>query len=608
MKFGRRSCRLIAWSCMWLGVFAQCAWAQNNKNDQVDNTLYIVQDKAWAPLAFADSDGVPQGLLIDLWRAVGEKTGRPIDIELVDWQHTLRLVPDSETRVHGGLFRSAERLAYLDFSEPLLQLRTTLFIRNDVSTQHLLEIKDLTTLVVGITAGGYEEEFMRVNHPRVRLQFFNNNDQLISAAVRGDVAAFVADYPVGMHYLDQYTSPEKFRVLAVLYQQAIHAAVAKGNQSLLAEVNAGLAQISPEQMTAITQKWLQSIPASRLPAWLVPGIFIAIFALVFMGLVLHNKRLSSRVMQKSRELLEQEKHVLLLTQNMSDWVWTTDSQHCFTYVSPSVKKLLGYEADELIGQHWETILHSSENERASALSAHLTAAARRGEIVEYKDITVDLCLRNKCEQIVWTEAATRIFFDKSGNLVGTQGNSRNITERKQAEEAIRQLAFNDPLTHLPNRRLFSDRLKQAMAGCSRHHQFCALFFLDLDNFKYINDNHGHDNGDSLLQQVAQRLSASLRESDTIARFGGDEFALISEFLSLDLGEAKQQALSMAIKMLELFDVDFVIRDARCHLTSSMGIILFNNDEKSVAALIKQADLALYQAKANGRNQFFIAEV
>ena len=154
MRFCSRSW-LIAWFCIWVGAFAQCVWAQKDKNDQIDNTLYIVQDKAWAPLAFANSDDIPQGLLIDLWRAVGEKIGRPVDIELVDWQYTLRLVRDSETRVHGGLFRSTERLAYLDFSEPLLQMRTTLFIRNDVSSQHLLEIKDLTTQVVGITAGGY---------------------------------------------------------------------------------------------------------------------------------------------------------------------------------------------------------------------------------------------------------------------------------------------------------------------------------------------------------------------------------------------------------------------------------------------------------------------
>src|SRR5690606_32829149 len=148
---------------------------------------------------------------------------------------------------------------------------------------------------------------------------------------------------------------------------------------------------------------------------------------------------------------------------------------------------------------------------------------------------------------------TRIFFDAHGKYLGSQGSSRNITERKQAEEATRQLTFSDPLTHLPNRRLLSDRLKQAMAGCSRHHQYCALLFLNLDNFRYVNDNHAHDSADKLLQQVAQRLTASLRESDTVAGFGGDEFALISEFLGLDLADAKQHAIRIAAKTLELFD-------------------------------------------------------
>src|SRR5690606_26322892 len=162
-------------------------------------------------------------------------------------------------------------------------------------------------------------------------------------------------------------------------------------------------------------------------------------------------------------------------------------------------------------------------------------------------------------------------------------------------------------TQLPNRRLLTDRLKQAMAGCARHHQYGALLLLDLDNFKYVNDNHGHDNGDALLQQVAQRLMACLRESDTLARFEGDEFAIVSEFLGQDLQDARQHLLRIAIKVLEVFDRDFRLRDLNCHLTASVGIVLFNNDQKSVAALVKQADTAMYRAKAQGRNQFFIAD-
>jgi diguanylate cyclase (GGDEF)-like protein/PAS domain S-box-containing protein len=436
---------------------------------------------------------------------------------------------------------------------------------------------------------------------------FNNHEQLVRAAVAAEVAAFAASYPVGMYYLDQYTTPEKFHVLTVLYQQPIYAGVAKGNRALLADVNTGIAMIHSRDLSTIVQKWMNTTPINVTPKWILASFVLVLVLMFLVGLIWHNKRLARRVATVTSELLKQEQQVLLLTQNMSDWVWTTDSNNHFTYVSPSVKKLLGYEAEELLGQAWEKILHPGESERASAMSAHLLAAAQRGEIQHYKDVTLDLCLRNKKEALVWTETATRIFFDQHGNHLSSQGSSRNITERKQAEEAIRQLAFNDPLTHLPNRRLLSDRLKQAMAGCSRPHQYCALFFLDIDNFKYINDNHGHDNGDSILQQVAQRLSASLRESDTVARFGGDEFALISEYLSQSPQEAKEHALRLAIKTLELFDRDFVLRDTSCHLTTSIGIILFNDDQKSVAALIKQADLALYQAKASGRNQFYVAE-
>jgi diguanylate cyclase (GGDEF)-like protein/PAS domain S-box-containing protein len=584
-------------------VLPQATETPNNS----DNTLYIVQDHAWAPLAFVDENGHPQGLLVDLWAAVGKKVQRPVNFELVDWQHTLRLVQNSENRIHGGMFRSDERQELFDFSEPLLQMRATLFISSGAATQAIIDVRDLDTQAIGVTAGGYEEEFMRVHHPHIRLQYYNNNDQLISAAVRGEIIAFVADYPVGMYYLDRYTTPDKFRVLAVLYQQSIHAGVAKGNRLLLDEINAALAQLGPGEITAINQKWIHNASIKRMPAWLLPFIVSVVVAASFLALVWHNKQLSSRVAQTTRELHEQEKHVLLLTQNMSDWVWTTDKNHRFTYVSPSVKKLLGYDAEELKGSTWEKILHPGENERAHALDAHLSAAAKRGEITTHKDITVELSLRNNLDQIIWTETATRVFFDIHGEYSGAQGSSRNITERKQAEEAIRQLAFNDPLTHLPNRRLLSDRIKQAMAGCSRHRQYCAVLFLDIDNFKYVNDNHGHDNGDALLQQVAQRLSASLRESDTVARFGGDEFILVSEFLGTDVCEARQHALRIAIKTRELFDKDFLLRETTCHLSASIGITLFNSDEKTVATLIKQADLALCQAKANGRNQFFIAE-
>lgn len=353
---------------------------------------------------------------------------------------------------------------------------------------------------------------------------------------------------------------------------------------------------SPEESLHLTQ----DLGTSTWLVWVTVLLFIAIGGLLF-----YIRQLKAEVAGQNSLLDEQQKRVQLLTQHASDWIWMTDHNYRFTYVSPSIKALLGYEAEEVLGTTWEKVLHPGESERAYALDAHVAAAARRGEINQYKDMTVEILLRDKKNQLVWTETSMRIFFDSNGQYVRSEGSARNITERKQAEEAIRQLTFNDPLTHLPNRRLLTDRLKQAMAGCARHHQYCAVLLVDLDNFKYINDNHGYDNGDRLLQQIAQRLLTSLRESDTVARFGGDEFILISEYLGLDLVDAKQHAIHIAAKTLELFDQDFMLRDVRCHLTASIGVTLFNTDEQSVPAIIKQSDLAVCQAKAKGRNQFHL---
>jgi diguanylate cyclase (GGDEF)-like protein len=134
-----------------------------------------------------------------------------------------------------------------------------------------------------------------------------------------------------------------------------------------------------------------------------------------------------------------------------------------------------------------------------------------------------------------------------------------------------------------------------------------LLVLDIDNFKYFNDNDGHDMGDVLLHQIAHRIATGVRDSDTLARFGGDEFVIVSEQLSCNLDIAKQQAELIGNKTLEIFEREFILQDAICHVSTSIGIVLFNNDERSVTTLLKQADIAMYQAKANGRNRWVISE-
>ncbi|TSA49561.1 MAG: EAL domain-containing protein, partial [Nitrosomonadales bacterium] len=178
---------------------------------------------------------------------------------------------------------------------------------------------------------------------------------------------------------------------------------------------------------------------------------------------------------------------------------------------------------------------------------------------------------------------------------------QEIINRKQAEEEVKRLAYHDTLTRLPNRRLLMDRLKQAMASSTRSKKYGALLFINLDNFKTMNDTLGHDVGDMLLQQVAQRLSANIREGDTVARLGGDEFVVILEEMSENASEAANQAETAGVKILTALNQPYHLAGHLHHSTPSIGITLFSDHREPLEALLKRADIAIYQAKTAGRN-------
>jgi diguanylate cyclase (GGDEF)-like protein len=178
---------------------------------------------------------------------------------------------------------------------------------------------------------------------------------------------------------------------------------------------------------------------------------------------------------------------------------------------------------------------------------------------------------------------------------------RDITERKQAADKIEHLAFYDPLTSLPNRRLLRDRLRHSIAASERHQNFGAVLFLDLDNFKVINDSKGHDIGDLLLVDVAQRLQACVREGDTVARLGGDEFIVILEKLSEDREQAAAQTSVISDKILVALSQPYLLATYEYLCSVSIGISLFRSREATVGELLKRADTAMYQAKSAGRN-------
>ncbi|MEJ6005685.1 EAL domain-containing protein [Paucibacter sp. AS339] len=197
---------------------------------------------------------------------------------------------------------------------------------------------------------------------------------------------------------------------------------------------------------------------------------------------------------------------------------------------------------------------------------------------------------------------TQGFAEQEGGVtLRLAGTFQDITERRASEEQIKSLAYYDPLTGLPNRRLLMDRLQKALATGLRHQHLGALLFVDLDNFKTLNDTLGHEYGDILLVQVAKRLSACVRDCDTVARLGGDEFVVMLEDLSGEPAEAAAQADVVGRKMLELLGKGYELSTQEHHSTPSIGVTLFGERPEGIDEPLKRADLAMYQAKAAGKN-------
>jgi diguanylate cyclase (GGDEF)-like protein/PAS domain S-box-containing protein len=273
------------------------------------------------------------------------------------------------------------------------------------------------------------------------------------------------------------------------------------------------------------------------------------------------------------------------------------------YVNPAAIRLFGAPyAQALMNKTTQDLIHPDYRDAQLARMRSICSHEKIPPVAESKFVRMDGSLIDVEVQ------GTAIDYD--GDLA-IHVAVRDITKRKEMENQVRQLAFFDSLTQLPNRRLLSDRLSQAIAATRRNEQFGAVMFLDLDNFKPLNDLFGHTLGDLLLVEVAQRLKSCVREVDTVARFGGDEFVIIVEGLASNLPEAVQLAHSVAHKIgqrladtytLEKMDRVGGISYVDHHCTASIGVVMLSKDDTSPDDLIKWADAAMYQAKSLGRNQ------
>lgn len=274
-------------------------------------------------------------------------------------------------------------------------------------------------------------------------------------------------------------------------------------------------------------------------------------------------------------------------------VMITDEEVKIIEINPAFTRITGYTLDEVSGK-----------------SPHVLASGQHDHLF-YKEMWDDLKNKGHWQGEVWNRRKNGDVYpewlsinpvrDKAGQLTNYVGMFSDISQRKEAEAQIHQLAFYDSLTQLPNRRLLMAHLPKTFATSTRSGLHGAVMFLDLDHFKTLNDTKGHDIGDLLLVEVAKRLAACVRDGDMVARLGGDEFIVVLESLSANDTEAAAQAELVAEKIHRSLNLPFLLDNYTHFTTPSIGIVLFKGNRDSLDNLLKHADTAMYQAKTDGRN-------
>lgn len=274
-------------------------------------------------------------------------------------------------------------------------------------------------------------------------------------------------------------------------------------------------------------------------------------------------------------------------------VVVTDIKGRITYANAKFCEISGYAQRELIG-HQYSIMNPDQHTKSFFKEMYRTVA--KGETWHS-----EICNRAKDGQLYWMDTTVVPFMNSNGKPESYISIGTDVTQRKATDEKNHLLAFYDPLTTLPNRRFFVDKLTKAVTASKRFGRKSALLFLDLDYFKTLNDTQGHHIGDMLLQQVASRLKSVLREGDTVARIGGDEFVVLLEDLDEDIIVAAGQTEVVGEKLLNVLNQPYLLNGNEYISTLSIGVAMLDSQTQTEEDLLKQADIAMYQAKKAGRN-------
>ena len=317
---------------------------------------------------------------------------------------------------------------------------------------------------------------------------------------------------------------------------------------------------------------------------------------------LHHQHQQLQEESERRNQLLARYRLLIESTNAVSWEASLPGFH-YSFVSPQMERVLGFSVSDCLSTgFWDAHVHEDD--------AEVVAQARAAAINGAGEYSCEYRLHNRAGEAVWVEEIGSVIRSGVEGDATLRGIILDVGQRKAAEAEIQQLAYYDPLTGLPNRRMLLDRL-QRLTDAGRHDpEPGALIFIDLDNFKALNDTHGHEMGDLMLGEAAHRLTAAVRRNDIVARLGGDEFVVVLKGQRETPETFRRHAEIVADKILAVMDQPYHLRGIEHHSSASLGIYVFDTGNDTVTEILQRADLAMYQAKASGRNaiRFFEADM
>ena len=548
------------------------------------------------PKIFAGPDGQPSGILGDLLSEIAvQEKWKLVSVQCA-WQACLDALQAGEIDLMPDVAWNDKRDLIFDFHTiPALLSWSQIYKRKGVAINSAL---DLDAKRIAVLGGSVQQAYLSdlVKGFGIAAEFatvasFKEGFELVASGAADAAAAnrFYGDLQAPQFQLE--STPILFQPAKLFY------ATAQGrNADLLVSIDSNLDRWGSQKDSPyhlILKRWMQGTPQFSVPRvvwWSLAALACLFLASVMMGLLLRRE-----VARKTKSLKDSEDKLATILNSVDAHIYIKDRELKYQYVNRKVAELFGRKTDEIVGR---TDAEFFDVQTVEKLALNDRRVIQDGARVEAEEVN-----RSADGSATRTYLSVKLpLRSDDGRIYALCGISTDITAHKLAEEAIHQLAFFDPLTKLPNRRLLLENMHTAISSSDRNEDFGALLFIDVDNFKDLNDTLGHHVGDMYLQQLALRLGSCTRAQDTLARQGGDEFVVMLQSLDAQPQQAAQQARQVAEKILARLREPYHLEGKDFKSSVSIGVAMFSGKGISQDNLLKQADLAMYRAKEDGRNR------